>query len=63
MDAADQDFTFTCGVSLMVHCHGQDELNRYREQLSAASRRPSRRAGAPTSSGCPGNWCPTTWNS
>ncbi len=35
MDAADQDFTFTCGVSLMVHCHGQDELDRYWEQLSA----------------------------
>ena len=35
MDAAGQDFTFTCGVSLMVHCDGQDELDRYWAQLSA----------------------------
>jgi len=35
MDAADQDFTFTCGVSLMVNCHGQDELDRYWDRLSA----------------------------
>lgn len=35
MDAADQDFTFTCGVSLMVECDGQAELDRYWGQLSA----------------------------
>jgi predicted 3-demethylubiquinone-9 3-methyltransferase (glyoxalase superfamily) len=35
MDAADQDFTFTCGVSLMVYCHGQEELDRWWSQLSA----------------------------
>ena len=35
MDAADQDFTFTCGVSLMVYCNGQEELDRWWEQLSA----------------------------
>lgn len=35
MDSADQDFTFTCGVSLMVYCHGQAELDRYWNQLSA----------------------------
>ncbi|MCW5952543.1 MAG: VOC family protein, partial [Propionibacteriaceae bacterium] len=35
MDAADQDFTFTCGVSLMVYCHGQAEIDRYWDQLSA----------------------------
>lgn len=35
MDAADQDFTFTCGVSLMVYCHGQEELDRYWSRLSA----------------------------
>ena len=34
MDAADQDFTFTCGVSLMVDAHGQDELDRYWNKLS-----------------------------
>ena len=34
MDAADQDFTFTCGVSLMVYVHGQEELDRYWAQLS-----------------------------
>ncbi len=34
MDAADQDFTFSCGVSLMVYVHGQAELDRYWEQLS-----------------------------
>ncbi len=34
MDAADQDFTFTCGVSLMVYCQGQEELDRWWEQLS-----------------------------
>ena len=35
MDAAGQDFTFTCGVSLMVYCHGQEELDRYWAELSA----------------------------
>ncbi|MFZ0531228.1 MAG: VOC family protein [Propionicimonas sp.] len=35
MDAAGQDFTFTCGVSLMVWCDGQAELDRYWAQLSA----------------------------
>ena len=35
MDAADQDFTFSCGVSLMVYCDGQDELDHYWSQLSA----------------------------
>lgn len=35
MDAADQDFTFTPGVSLMVFCHGQDELDRWWSRLSA----------------------------
>ncbi|MFT3875737.1 MAG: VOC family protein [Propioniciclava sp.] len=35
MDAAGQDFTFTCGVSLMVECHGQDELDHYWSRLSA----------------------------
>lgn len=35
MDAADQDFTFTCGVSLLVWCDGQDELDRWWSQLSA----------------------------
>lgn len=35
MDAADQDFTFTCGVSLMVNCHGQEELDGYWSRLSA----------------------------
>ena len=34
MDAAGQDFTFTCGVSLMVYCHGQEELDRYWAELS-----------------------------
>ncbi len=35
MDAADQDFTFTPGVSLLVYCHGQDELDRWWSKLSA----------------------------
>lgn len=35
MDAADQDFTFTCGVSLLVWCDAQDELDRWWDQLSA----------------------------
>lgn len=35
MDAADQTFTFTPGVSLLVWCDGQKELDRYWEQLSA----------------------------
>lgn len=35
MDAAGQDFTFNCGVSLMVWCHGQEELDRYWNHLSA----------------------------
>lgn len=35
MDAADQDFTFSCGVSLMVHCRGQEELDGYWARLSA----------------------------
>lgn len=35
MDAADQDFTFTPGVSLLVYCHGQDELDRWWAELSA----------------------------
>ena len=34
MDAADQDFTFTCGVSLMVYVRDQAELDRYWAQLS-----------------------------
>ena len=35
MDAADQDFTFNCGVSLMVECADQAELDRYWQQVSA----------------------------
>lgn len=35
MDAAGQDSTFTCGVSLMVSCDGQAELDRYWSELSA----------------------------
>jgi len=35
MDAADQTFTFTPGVSLLVWCDGQEELDRYWEQLSS----------------------------
>lgn len=35
MDAADQDFTFTPGASLLVYCHGQDELDRWWSKLSA----------------------------
>lgn len=35
MDAADQDFTFTPGVSLLVYCHGQEELDRWWAALSA----------------------------
>lgn len=35
MDAADQDFTFSPGVSLLVYCHGQDELDRWWAELSA----------------------------
>ncbi|QIK71516.1 VOC family protein [Propioniciclava coleopterorum] len=29
------DVTFNCGVSLMVNCHGQEELDRWWSQLSA----------------------------
>lgn len=35
MDAAGQDFTFNCGVSLMVSCDGQAELDRYWSELSS----------------------------
>ncbi|PFG15598.1 putative 3-demethylubiquinone-9 3-methyltransferase (glyoxalase superfamily) [Propionicimonas paludicola] len=36
MDAAvPQDFTFTCGVSLVLRCSDQEELNRYWDELSA----------------------------
>lgn len=31
----EQDFTFSCGVSLLVECAGQEELDRYWGQLSA----------------------------
>jgi predicted 3-demethylubiquinone-9 3-methyltransferase (glyoxalase superfamily) len=35
MDSAtEQDFTFTCGVSLLLECADQDELDRYWNQLS-----------------------------
>ena len=37
MDAAGQDFTLTCGDSLMVYCHGQEELDRYWAELSAVA--------------------------
>lgn len=35
MDAAGQTFTFTPGVSLLVWCDGQAELDRYWDELSA----------------------------
>lgn len=35
MDAADQEFTFNCGISLMVLCADQDEIDRYWDALSA----------------------------
>lgn len=35
MDAADSPDSFTCGVSLMVFCHGQEELDRYWDALTA----------------------------
>ncbi len=34
MDAADQDFTFSPGVSLMLQCDDQAEIDRYWDQLS-----------------------------
>ncbi|MCL2423872.1 MAG: VOC family protein [Micrococcales bacterium] len=34
-DAAGQDFTFTCGVSLMVSCADQEEIDHYWQHLSA----------------------------
>lgn len=35
MDSAGHGFTFDCGVSLMVYCRGQEELDRYWSQLSS----------------------------
>lgn len=35
MDSAGHDFTFTCGVSLMVECADQEEIDRYWDALSA----------------------------
>lgn len=31
----EQDFTFSCGVSLLVECADQDEIDRYWDQLSS----------------------------
>jgi len=35
MDSADQQFTFNCGVSLLVKCADQGEIDRYWDRLSA----------------------------
>lgn len=34
MDSADQDFTFTCGVSLILECDNQEEIDRFWSELS-----------------------------